>query len=106
MGRNKLNKNLEKIDVEKMDKQDIAENISEIPVEVVVEKQVEKPIQSLQFIEPIAMAKGDSVVKIRPKETFRAYIGNRYWDFVKGETMPVPKSVKEILAKQGALDVL
>jgi hypothetical protein len=52
------------------------------------------------------MAKGDSVVKIRPKETFRAYIGNRYWDFVKGETMPVPKSVKEILAKQGALDVL
>lgn len=48
----------------------------------------------------------DKVVKIKPNFTGKKFVGNVWYDFVKGQVTSVPKNVKDILDSQSALDFL
>lgn len=48
----------------------------------------------------------DKVVKIKPNFTGKKFVGNVWYDFVKGQVTSVPKNVKDILDSQNALDFL
>jgi hypothetical protein len=45
-------------------------------------------------------------VKIKTKTSFKQYIGNTWYYFVAGEVISVPVNVKDVLLRQGALEVI
>ena len=48
----------------------------------------------------------EKVVKIKPNFSGKKFVGNIWFNFVKGEVTTVPKNVKDILTEQNALDFL
>ena len=48
----------------------------------------------------------DKRVKVRLRVDYRAYLGNRWYEFKAGDEPTVPQGVKDILQVQGALDVI
>ena len=66
------------------------------------EREVKKPAEVT--VQP--QVKGEKLVKVKPKTSFRIYIGDRYYNFTKGEIALVSENVKDILMRQGALDAI
>ena len=48
----------------------------------------------------------DRRVKIKTKNSFKQYIGNEWFYFKAGEIAYVPVNVRDILLRQGALEVI
>jgi hypothetical protein len=70
------------------------------PVATKVDKEKPAPVVELVAINQ------DKPVKIKTNSTFNVYLGNKRWYFEKGVEINVPKHVKEVLQRMGALEVL
>lgn len=71
----------------------------------VEEAQEEKPAEETT-IDVVKEVVTDRKVKVKPKATFRQYIGDAWYYFQAGEVVSVPVNVKDILLRQGALEVI
>lgn len=81
----------------------------QVTLDVAPKVEEEKPAENLMESTAIDVVKEvvtDRKVKVKPKATFRQYIGDAWYYFQAGEVVSVPVNVKDILLRQGALEVI
>lgn len=92
----------------------IADGADEVQVQVnldavlpkVEDVIVEKPAEEDTAIDVAKETITERKVKVKTKATFRQYIGDAWYYFQAGEVTSVPVNVKDILLRQGALEVI
>lgn len=80
-----------------------------IPKELAEEvTEADLTTEELATITPVLLDAGEKLVHIRVKTDTKIYVGNRWWHLTKATSKDgihsVPKSVKDILHAQNALD--
>lgn len=72
------------------------------PANVVVE---DAPVIDIDAPKVKATPK-EQLVKIKLRQKFECYIGDRYWRFAHGEVVEVPVNVKNTLLRAGLLEMV
>lgn len=68
------------------------------------EKELTLEEQELPEVKAIKVESADSLVLVQVKTNTKIYVGNRWWYLSASSPQTVPKSVKDILFVQGALN--
>lgn len=63
-------------------------------------------VSEVAEVAEVKVAPKEKLVKIKLKQKFECYIGNRYWRFANGEIAEVPENVRETLLKAGLLEMI
>ena len=69
-------------------------------------KAEEKRAEEKSVVDVTTSVVSDRKVKIKTKISFKQYIGNEWFYFKAGEITYVPVNVRDILLRQGALEVI
>lgn len=66
----------------------------------------DKPATKEEKLEVKKIDVAQPMVRVKPNRNMRPYIGDQYYDLVKGKVITVPANVKEILMRTNCLDPL
>ena len=88
------------------EKKNKEKEVAEVVEPVAVTPQETTSAPEVKVTLPEVKVADDKVVKIKPNFTGKKFVGNVWYDFVKGQVTSVPKNVKDILDSQNALDFL